>query len=96
MSEAGTHYSGEHTVHSEQRCDLSLHSHLHFDCGMWVVVVDLKVLHAEIIDFLHFSQDPQFGEWSDLSLKLHMKHKQTCKFEIKKKKKSNETCKKHI
>lgn len=81
MSEAGTHYSGEHTVHSEQR-DLSLHSHLHFDCGMWVVVVDLKVLHAEIIDFLHFSQDPQFGEWSDLSLKLHMKHKQTCKFEI--------------
>ena len=53
------------------QCWLS-HSHLHLDGGMRVVVADFKVLCTEIIDTLHFSQDLQLGEGSDLSLELHV------------------------
>lgn len=49
-----------------------LHSHLHLNGGMRVVVADLKVLCAEIIDTLHFSQDLQLGERSDLPLQLQI------------------------
>ena len=54
-----------------------LHSHLHLNGGMRVVVADLKVLCTEIIDALHFSQDLQRGEGADLPLKLQIKD--TCK-----------------
>lgn len=46
------------------------HSHLHLNGGMRVVVADLEVLCAEIINTLHFSQDLQLGEGADLPLKL--------------------------
>lgn len=52
------------------KSEILLNSHLHLNAGMWVVVTDLKVLCAEIVDSLHFSQDLQFGEGPDLPLKL--------------------------
>lgn len=55
-----------------------LNSHLHLNGGMRVVVADLKVLCAEVIDTLHFSQDLQRGEGADLPLKLQIQTDEAC------------------
>lgn len=47
-----------------------LHCHLHLNGGMRVIVAYLKVICAEIINTLHFPQDLQLGEGSDLPLNL--------------------------
>lgn len=51
---------------------LASHSHLHLNGRMWIVVTDLKVLCTKIVNALHFSQDLQFREGSNLPLKLHI------------------------
>ena len=44
--------------------------HLHLDGRMGIVVADLKVFGAEIVDLLHLPQDLELGERPDLPLEL--------------------------
>lgn len=39
---------------------------------MWVVAADLKVFSCEVVDLRHRPLDLQFGEGSDVPLKLHV------------------------
>lgn len=56
------------------------HSHLHLDGRMRIVVADLKVFHAKIVDALHFPQDLQLRERPDLPLELQIEpHRTECK-----------------
>lgn len=54
------HVPHTHTHHVSSSClsaPGSLHSHLHLNDRMRVVVTDLKVLRPEVVDVLHFPQD---------------------------------------
>lgn len=49
---------------------------------MRVVVADLEVLRSEIVDVVHFAQDPQLGEGADLPLELRFTQMRPREFEI--------------
>lgn len=54
-----------------------LHSHLHLDGRMRIVVTDLKVFWVKIINALHFPQDLQLRERPNLPLKLQVEANET-------------------